>query len=443
MDTIAAVATSYGKSSVGIIRISGPEALLMAERLLRRSLQYVSSHTAFVSSLVDSDDQPIDEPLVVLFRAPKSFTGEDVVELQMHGNPLLLDWTLEQLVEHGVRLAEPGEFSQRAYLNGKLDLVQAEAIADLIEASSLEYARLAYRSFDGELSRPSIQLKEQLVQLRVLCEANIDFVDEEVDLISNDEISQRIQPIFEELTNFRAKVEQGKRFQGGLQVVIAGFPNAGKSTLLNAISGEEAAIVTSIPGTTRDLIKERIHLRGVPITLVDTAGIRETSDPVEIEGILRSRTAIEKADHLLWLSDLTDTEHEIPAFIRALDRIPVTIVQTKADLVDESMGTKDGEIRVSAKSGFGLDLLKNRLLEEAGLSQKAECQFLANQRHLDCLNAAYDELEQTQTLLESEATLELIAESLRCTHNHLGQLLGDYGTEDLLGDIFSRFCIGK
>ncbi|MES9844531.1 MAG: tRNA uridine-5-carboxymethylaminomethyl(34) synthesis GTPase MnmE [Candidatus Sedimenticola sp. PURPLELP] len=444
-DTIAAIATPPGMGGVGIIRISGKQVTAIAEAVIG---SLPSPRLASYARFRDQQGNALDEGLALYFAAPNSFTGEDVLELQGHGGPIVMDLVLQRVLECGARLAHPGEFSHRAFLNDKLDLAQAEAIADLIESGTAAAARLAVRSLEGEFSRRINTLVEEVIHLRMYVEAAIDFPEEEIDFLADGKVSTDLQQIMDKLDAVEKSAQVGRLLRDGMTLVIAGRPNAGKSSLLNSLAGRESAIVTDIPGTTRDLLRERIQIDGMPLHLVDTAGLRESNDQVEQEGIRRAREEIQQADLVLWIFDAqADPGHD------ALDRnslpegVPVTLVRNKVDVTGTPVGLSenDGEIEIalSARSGEGVDLLRNHLKQQMGYHGSQEGEFIARRRHLDALGRAAQQLLNGQVALEDTGSGELLAEDLRQAQNALSEITGEFTADDLLGRIFSSFCIGK
>ncbi len=445
LDTIAAQATPPGRGGVGIVRISGPKASECARVILGHC---PSPRYAEYLPFVDSEGEVVDEGIALYFPGPNSFTGEDVLELQGHGGPVVMDRLLAIVQQLGVRLARPGEFSERAFLNGKLDLAQAEAIADLIDASSEQAARSALRSLRGEFSERVHELTERLTELRIYVESAIDFPEEEVDFLGDGEVASRLNGIQETLTAVQAAAQQGRLLREGMTVVLAGLPNAGKSSLLNALAGQESAIVTEIAGTTRDVLREEINLDGMPLHIIDTAGLRESADAVEQEGIRRAWREIEQADRLLLLVDDAQgvTEEEMAIVDRLPHGLTVTVIRNKCDLSgnlpvvqSSELGT---EIRLSAKTGDGLVLLRDHLKQSMGYQGTGEGGFMARRRHLDALGRAETNLKNGEQLLQQGAG-ELLAEELRLAQQALGEITGEVSSDDLLGRIFSSFCIGK
>jgi tRNA modification GTPase len=442
-ETIAAIATPPGMGGVGIVRISGPRARSIAEAILGRVPE---PRRAVFGVFREGDGGFIDEGLALYFQAPRSFTGEDVLELQGHGGPIVMDLLLRRCLELGARPARPGEFSERAFLNGKLDLVQAEAIADLIASSTALAVRLAGRSLQGVFSQRIHELVERLIQVRLYVEATLDFPDEEIDLVDEPTVAAGLSAILEAVDRLLADAHQGQLIREGLAVVIAGAPNVGKSSLLNALCGSDAAIVTDIPGTTRDLLKFDIQVDGLPIRIVDTAGLRHTHDPVEREGVRRAQAALNEADLVLWIYAANgEPDEAIRATFPA--GCPVTRVRNKIDLLSEParLIEQDGEVEIalSVATGTGLDLLKTHLKSRAGLSAHPEGAFIARRRHLDALERARGALRAAATTLDQGLGAELVAEELHLAQRALGEITGEFTSDDLLGRIFSSFCIGK
>jgi tRNA modification GTPase len=399
------------------------------------------------------DGSPIDSGLALYFPAPASFTGEDVLELHGHGGPVVMNLLLVRCLELGARLAEPGEFTRRAFLNGKLDLAQAEAVADLIDSSTAAAAKSAARSLSGEFSNAILVLVKELTDLRTLVEATLDFPEEEIDFLQQADAFNRIASLDERLRNVRVRAKRGKLLQAGLSVVLIGQPNVGKSSLLNQLSGDDLAIVTATPGTTRDALKSSIQIHGIPLHIIDTAGLRETGDEVEKIGIARTWRAISEADLALFLVDahlgLTPDDHAI--LEKLPEKLPRIVVRNKIDLTHEKPekhsqgigGVEGSVISLSAKTGQGMDLLESTLLDIAGW-QDAEDTFVARERHLQAIDTATEHLASARAELEIPApALELFAENLRLAQNALSQITGEFTQDDLLGEIFSRFCIGK
>lgn len=450
-DTIVAQATAPGRGGVGIVRVSGPAAEQVAEIVLGKlpRVRY-----AEYLPFRDEQGQPLDQGIALLFKAPNSFTGEDVLELQGHGGPVILDMLIRRILQiEGIRPARPGEFSERAFLNDKLDLAQAEAIADLIEASSEQAARSAMHSLQGQFSGKIQQLVESLTRLRIYVEAAIDFPDEEIDFLSDGKVAGDLYAIMAELDAVRGEAKQGALLREGMKVVIAGRPNAGKSSLLNALAGRESAIVTEIAGTTRDVLREHIHLDGMPLHIIDTAGLRDTQDKVEQIGIERAWAEIEQADRVLFMVDGTTTDavdpREIwPEFVDRLSKkIGLTVVRNKADLTGEDLEPSQelghAVYRISAKTELGLPALREHLKACMGFQGNTEGGFMARRRHLDALERAAERLLVAKEQLEVYVAGELVAEELRLAQESLSEITGEFSSDDLLGRIFSSFCIGK
>lgn len=441
-DRIAAIATAPGRGGIGVVRVSGPDLLPIADALTGRR---PPPRYATLAEFRDNEGRSIDSGLVLYFPAPHSFTGDDVLELQGHGGPVVLQLLLSRCLELGARLAEPGEFTRRAFENGKLDLAQAEAVADLIDAATSSAARSAVRSLQGEFSREIHQLVEQLTELRALTEATLDFPDEEIDFLKSADAFGRLARLRERLVAVFDRAQQGRLLQGGLQVVLVGQPNVGKSSLLNQLAGDELAIVTPVAGTTRDALRGTIQIEGIPLHIIDTAGLRDTDDEVEKIGIARSWREIERADILLLL---TDAQHGIGDAERAiLKHLPESIkritIENKIDLANrqpERRETNDGvTIALSAKGGEGIALLRQELLRLAGWHQTEDV-FIARERHLEALRAAEEHLAGAEAQLPR---LELFAEEMRLAQQALCRITGEFTADDLLGEIFGRFCIGK
>ncbi|MDZ7593658.1 MAG: tRNA uridine-5-carboxymethylaminomethyl(34) synthesis GTPase MnmE [Thiobacillus sp.] len=437
-DLIAAIATAPGRGGVGVVRVSGAEMAPLAAAILGRVPE---PRRATLTRFLDGDGEVLDEGIALYFAAPHSFTGENVLELQGHGGPVVLNLILQRCIELGARLAEPGEFSRRAFLNGKLDLAQAEAVADLIDAASTEAARSAVRSLSGAFSARIAELVEALTRLRMLVEATLDFPEEEIDFLRDADAFGRLDAIDARLAAVRAQAKQGVLLREGLTVVLIGQPNVGKSSLLNQLAGFEAAIVTEVAGTTRDTVREAIQIQGVPLHLIDTAGLRDTDDRVEQLGIARTWAAVEKADVALLLVDAARGVGEREAAI--LQRLPKAARLTLHNKIDVSFDAPRAvgdEIWLSAKTGAGIELLREKLLEAAGWQAAGEGAFMARARHLDALGRAAGHLAAARA---SAAQLELFAEELRLAQAALSEITGEFSADDLLGEIFSTFCIGK
>ena len=450
-DTIVAQATPPGRGGVGILRVSGRQAKEVAMALLGK---LPKPRYADYLPFKDTDGSVLDQGIALYFPGPNSCTGEAVLELQGHGGPVILDLLLKRILQMPeVRIARPGEFSERAFLNDKLDLAQAEAIADLIDASSEQAARSAVNSLQGAFSNRVNQLVEALTHLRIFVEAAIDFPDEEIDFLSDGKIEAQLNGVMGELQAVRAEARQGSLLREGMKVVIAGRPNAGKSSLLNALAGREAAIVTDIAGTTRDVLREHIHIDGMPLHIIDTAGLREASDEVERIGIERAWNEIEQADRVLFMVDGTTTDAIEPASIwpefmaRLPKPLPITVVRNKADMTGEALGLSEVNgyslIRLSARTGEGIDILRDHLKQSMGFTSNMEGGFLARRRHLQALETAAEHLEQGKEQLVSAYAGELLAEELRLAQQAISEITGEFTSDDLLGRIFSSFCIGK
>ena len=450
-DTIVAQATPPGRGGVGILRVSGRAASQIAQEILGK---LPKPRYADYLPFRDADGSTLDQGIALWFPGPNSFTGEDVLELQGHGGPVILDLLLKRIISlDGVRIARPGEFSERAFLNDKLDLAQAEAIADLIDASSEQAARSAVNSLQGAFSNRVHHLVEALTHLRIFVEAAIDFPDEEIDFLSDGKIEAQLNTVIGDLDAVRAEARQGSLLREGMKVVIAGRPNAGKSSLLNALAGREAAIVTDIAGTTRDVLREHIHLDGMPLHIIDTAGLREASDEVERIGIERAWNEIEQADLVLFMVDGTTTNATEPAQIwpefmaRLPETLPIVVVRNKADITGETLGMTEVNghslIRLSARTGDGVDLLREHLKQVMGFNHNMEGGFLARRRHLQALELAAEHLIRGKDQLLGARAGELLAEELRMSQQALSEITGEFTSDDLLGRIFSSFCIGK
>ena len=448
-DTIAAVATPPGRGGVGIVRLSGPGALTIGERIAGRTLRPRYAHHCLFRS---DTHELLDDGLVIAFPSPHSFTGEHVVELQGHGGPVVLDRVLRACLRLGARLARPGEFSERAYLNDRMDLAQAEAVADLIDSASEAAARGALRTLQGEFSRQVHELMEQVTQLRIHVEAAIDFPDEDVDFLADGVVQGRLEALRIRLAALLREASRGVLLTDGVTLVLAGPPNAGKSSLMNALAGRETAIVTSVPGTTRDVLRETIDLDGMPLRILDTAGLRATHDPIEAEGVRRARAEIRSADMLLYLVDAT-TDAQVPITRAELgtimeDVLPrhVLVVRNKIDLLGESVVPPQANEFVhslSVRTGDGLETLLTRLKELVGHADGGVSQFTARTRHVEALGHAQACLTDAHATLVGTGAGDLVAEDLRRAHDALGEIVGAVTADDLLGRIFSSFCIGK
>ena len=460
-DTVCAIATAPGRSGVGIVRISGPLSLRISEEILGFS---PTPRLAHFCNFLDASAVTIDQGIALFFSAPNSFTGEDVLELQGHGGIYVLRELLDRSVQLGARLANPGEFSERAFLNNKIDLLQAEAIADLIESNSKQAAKSALRTLQGEISNKVLNLVRLLIEARAHIEATIDFSDEDIDFVSDNKVGDSLNAILESLKATLTQAKQGALLKEGVNVVIAGKPNAGKSSLLNALSGVDSAIVTDIPGTTRDLLSEEINIDGLPVHIIDTAGIRLSDDVVEQEGLRRAQLAMEQADQLLLIVDKSQGEKDVEKLlaplvllteksIKELDYLQNTaIIYNKIDLLKSeapSLSTINyleysiPTISLSAKENVGIDLLRRFIKEAIGFNATEEGVFIARERHLIALSNAKQLIESALELLATRSSLELIAEDLRFAQMQLGAITGEFTSDDLLGEIFSNFCVGK
>ena len=450
-ETIVAQATAPGRGGIGILRVSGPLATDVAQAVLGKCPK---PRMADYLPFKDADGTVLDQGIALYFKSPNSFTGEDVLELQGHGGQVVLDLLLKRILQiDGIRLARPGEFSEQAFLNDKLDLAQAEAIADLIDATSEQAARSALKSLQGEFSKKVNELVESVIYLRTYVEASIDFPDEEIDFLADGKIEANLRGIINQLEAVRSEAKQGSILREGMKVVIAGRPNAGKSSLLNALAGREAAIVTDIAGTTRDILREHIHIDGMPLHIIDTAGLRDATDEVERIGISRAWTEIEQADRIILMLDSSDPESADLSKVRSEflaklpTTLPVTIVRNKIDLNGEqaSESEEDGYqmISLSAQTHDGIQLLREHLKQAMGFQTSMEGGFLARRRHLDALEKASKHLQIGLVQLTEFHAGELLAEELRLVQTYLSEITGEFTSDDLLGNIFSSFCIGK
>ena len=443
-DTICAIATPPGTGGVGIIRVSGPSVVAIARSLIG---DLPAPRYAVLADFKEATGETIDSGIALYFPAPASFTGEDILELQGHGGPFILHQVMQRVLALGARPARPGEFSERAFLNDKIDLAQAEAIADLIDSSTDAAARAAQRSLQGVFSHRVDALQQQLTRLRVFVEAAIDFPDEEVDFLAESDVLERLDEVSGQLDGLLQEARQGRLLRDGIVLAIIGRPNAGKSSLLNALSGQESAIVTEIPGTTRDVLREKIDLDGIPVHLADTAGIRETSDRIEAEGVRRARMALASADIALLVEDASSAESEY----QALDaEVPAGItrirVANKSDLDTSAYRDQSGregggpDLWISAKTGQGIDRLRSRIREAVGASDQAGGSFSARQRHIDALKRAGKHLTDGKKRMQENMAGELLAEELRLSQQALGEITGEFLPDDLLGEIFASFC---
>lgn len=450
-ETIVAQATAPGRGGIGILRVSGPLATKVAQAILGKCPK---PRMADYLPFKDADGTILDQGIALYFKSPNSFTGEDVLELQGHGGQVVLDLLLKRILQiDGIRLARPGEFSEQAFLNDKLDLAQAEAIADLIDATSEQAARSALKSLQGEFSKKVNELVDSVIYLRTYVEASIDFPDEEIDFLADGKIEANLRGIINQLEDVRAEAKQGSILREGMKVVIAGRPNAGKSSLLNALAGREAAIVTDIAGTTRDVLREHIHIDGMPLHIIDTAGLRDATDEVERIGISRAWTEIEQADRIILMLDSSDPESADLSKVRSEflaklpSTLPVTIVRNKIDLNGEQASESEQGgyqiISLSAQTHDGVQLLREHLKQAMGFQTGMEGGFLARRRHLDALDKAAEHLQIGLVQLTEFHAGELLAEELRLVQSYLSEITGQFTSDDLLGNIFSSFCIGK
>lgn len=450
-DTICAIATPPGIGGVGVVRVSGELSQSIAKQVTGKDLQLRRAHFA---RFLDDGGETLDSGIAIFFAGPASFTGEDVLELQGHGGPQVMQMLMRRVLSLGARPARAGEFSERAFLNNKLDLTQAEAIADLIESGTEASARAAQRSLDGVFSAQVNQLQAELIELRVFVEAAMDFPDEEIDFLADSDVLQRLQAASAHLQELLKQAHQGQLLRDGIHIAITGLPNAGKSSLLNALAGRESAIVTDIPGTTRDVLREHISLDGVPVHIADTAGIRESADVVEAEGVRRARAALSEADLALLVLDVSQPlaaqlalKAEIP------DSVPCIDVYNKTDLTGEwtavppsssnSAAVPNQAVSVSAKTGQGLAQLIDLIKRSVGAANVSEGSFSARTRHVDALQKTLQHLEGGEQQLKTFNAPETLAEELRLAQRELGEITGEYLPDDLLGAIFSSFCIGK
>ncbi|MEZ5657917.1 MAG: tRNA uridine-5-carboxymethylaminomethyl(34) synthesis GTPase MnmE [Burkholderiaceae bacterium] len=449
-EPIVALASAPGRGAVGVIRLSGPDLSAVLSHMFERPLRARHAH---FGPLRDADGQVLDHGIAIHFPAPHSYTGEEVLELQAHGGPVVMQLLLQAMLEIGrpigLRLARAGEFTERAFLNGKLDLAQAEAVADLIDAGSAQAARLAARSLAGDFSIEVNAIARAMLEARMFVEACLDFPEEEIDFLADGEILRRVAGIANDLTRLQTQAHQGALLREGMIVVIAGEPNVGKSSLLNALARAEVAIVTDLPGTTRDRLSQTVLIEGIPVEIIDTAGLRATDDPIERIGIERTRDGIARADVVMWLADAREPHRDLAEDI-ASDAIAAARAAGAAELrvlnkIDLSGGDAGedarGRLLISARTGAGLDVLRARLLALAGWQGAGEARFIARERHLQALAEAAGHLSRVPEAAVAGA--ELMAEELRLAHRALGRITGEVSADDLLGEIFGRFCIGK
>lgn len=442
-DTICALATAYGQSGIGVIRVTGPLSKSISKKILHQDLQ---PRYAYYGSFFDNDNNLIDKGVAIAFPGPNSYTGEDVVEFQGHGGVSVIRKLLETIISLDVRVAEPGEFTKRAFLNGKMDLVQAEAVQDLIQSSSEESALSAVRSLTGEFSEKINQILSELIALRVFVEATIDFSDEEIDFLESHEVSSKLHSLKVTLLNILESANQGAILRDGIHVAIAGKPNAGKSSLLNSLTKQPSAIVTDVAGTTRDVLKETIQIDGMPIHIIDTAGLHNSDNIIEQEGIRRAHTEINNADVVLLVYDASDKSVDLSILPESVKDKPKIVIKNKIDLTGSKTGIQNiqnnPEISISAKNGDGINIVRKALADFAGLNSNTEGVFLARKRHIIAINETLSFINSAISQLDGGAS-ELVAEDLRQAGMHLGQITGEFSSDDLLGQIFSSFCIGK
>ena len=453
-DTIAAIATASGRAGIGIVRISGTSVRSILEQVCGTSPPPPRQAVlrSFDAINDEGDSYKIDEGIVLYFPGPDSFTGEDVAEFHAHGSPVVLDLLLSTAIKCGARLARPGEFSERAFINGKIDLAQAEAISDLINSASAQAARCALNSLSGVFSRTVHDAERELIELRTYVEASIDFPDEEIDLLAQPELRQRCSHLLRHLSSTIDGAFNGMLLRDGLKLVIAGKPNAGKSSLMNQLAGRDLAIVTALPGTTRDLLHAQILIDGLPVHLTDTAGLRESSDPIELEGVRRARAQIRSATHLLLVLDASSgesVEHAIADCLRQIPDIPpkLTVAFNKCDLIGKEpyLEQRSGYtlVALSALSGAGIALLREHIKSSAGFHSVGEGDFTARRRHVEALSNARNCVDVALQRFASDGAVEIFAEELRQAHQYLASITGEFTTEDLLDKVFSSFCIGK
>ncbi|MDC0596880.1 tRNA uridine-5-carboxymethylaminomethyl(34) synthesis GTPase MnmE [Candidatus Pseudothioglobus singularis] len=442
-DTICALATAYGQSGIGVIRVTGPLSKSISKKILHQDLQ---PRYAYYGSFFDNDNNLIDKGVAIAFPGPNSYTGEDVVEFQGHGGVSVIRKLLATIISLDVRVAEPGEFTKRAFLNGKMDLVQAEAVQDLIQSSSEESALSAVRSLTGEFSEKINQILSELISLRVFVEATIDFSDEEIDFLESHEVSSKLHSLKVTLLNILESANQGAILRDGIHVAIAGKPNAGKSSLLNSLTKQPSAIVTDVAGTTRDVLKETIQIDGMPIHIIDTAGLHNSDNVIEQEGIRRAHTEINNADVVLLVYDASDKSVDLSILPESVKDKPKIVIKNKIDLTGSKTEIQNiqnnPEISISAKNGDGINIVRKALADFAGLNSNTEGVFLARKRHIIAINETLSFINSAISQLDGGAS-ELVAEDLRQAGMHLGQITGEFSSDDLLGQIFSSFCIGK
>jgi len=448
-DTIAAIATSPGQGGIGIVRVSGNKAADIAKKVLGKKPQ---TRVAHYGAFFENNATHIDKGIALFFEAPHSFTGEDVLELHGHGGPVVMDMLLKRVLALGARTARAGEFSERAFLNEKIDLTQAEAIADLISAESEQAARAAMQSLEGRFSSEIYQLVEQITRLRIHVEAALDFPEEEIDFLADNVIADSLDEIQKKLTKVKNAARQGRLLKEGMTVVIIGKPNAGKSSLLNLLAGQETAIVTDIPGTTRDILREHIQIDGMPLHIIDTAGLRASDDVIEKEGMRRAKGAIDQADQVLYVNDSQTALNEAEILNWLPEGVGVTFVHNKIDLANQQPGIehRDGSndknkthIYLTARTGEGIELLRQHLKQCMGYEKVTEGKFIARRRHIEAISDAESYLKQAHINLHEHKAGELLAEELKQAQQALSAITGEFSSDDLLGRIFADFCIGK
>lgn len=437
-DTICAVATPPGRGGVGVIRLSGVESFSLAEKICG---SLPAARRAGLRQFRDLAGEVIDSGLVIAFAGPGSFTGEDVVELHTHGSPVVLEMIQRALVEAGARRARPGEFSERAFINDRIDLAQAEAIADLIGSASEQAARAASRSLEGALSREAETLATALTELRVWVEAALDFPDEDVDFLADGQVEQRVAAVLDDIEALLKRSRSGRLLTDGIRIAIIGKPNTGKSSLLNALTRSDSAIVTRIPGTTRDVLRETVTIAGMPVVLSDTAGLRESDDEVEVEGVRRARREMQTADLIFWVVEATDTEMHRPEGLP--ESVPCIRINNKIDLTRHQPGASRGQVNLSARTGAGVQALEKTVLDTLGLDPQAGGEFSARQRHVEAIDKAAIHVRRGLAEIRTTGSGELLAEELKMAADQLGEITGRLSSDELLGRIFSSFCIGK
>ncbi|AIT09062.1 tRNA modification GTPase TrmE [Candidatus Francisella endociliophora] len=448
-DTIVAIATPQGNGGIGIIRISGTDALKIAQKLTRKELK--PRYATFCNIYSQDIQETIDHGIAVFFNSPFSYTGEDVVEIQAHGNPFVLNLIIKSALGYGARMAKAGEFTERAFMNDKLDLAQAEAVSDIINASSEIAAKSAAKSLQGEFSKEINSLLEKLIFLRMYVEASIDFPEEEINFLEDKKIHSSLADIYSNILQVRNSCKQGAILVEGITLILVGKPNAGKSSLLNALAGKDSAIVTAIAGTTRDIVKEHIQINGVPMHIIDTAGLRSSDDLIESEGIKRAIKKIQEADQVLFVTDdytnskvrFSDIKDIIPEFYQQIPKdIDITYVHNKIDLLKETPQNQDNHIYISAENNIGIDKLKSHILKKVGYTNQNESIYTARERHVTAINKAFEHIELAKEQLQL-GNGELLAEELLIVQEYLNSITGEFTSDDLLGEIFSSFCIGK